>query len=228
MKFINIRTGRIAVFILCAAIIFGMARFFLNYVHEKSVLKEMISRLTADTRIAEVLVTGVNYDDFSNKIYTTIKFLEYNTAGEPLEPRYFTFTGNIIQFQSLVIRFDDCYVLKDDRLRGKSIALFMKAFMLDRTDTQEYEITKLEEVPEGYKVSKGDNAFEKKIWQRFWKYAIDPKSSNSLGIKNCQIEAPGTIFVPGILYKISIEHDGGMRIDSHPLPDILKGEKIPG
>ena len=45
-------------------------------------------------------------------------------------------------------------------------------------------------------------------------------------IKNTQIEAPGTMFIPGMLYTIKIEHDGGMRIDATKIPDILKGEKI--
>ena len=39
--------------------------------------------------------------------------------------------------------------------------------------------------------------------------------------------APGTKFVPGKLYTIKIEHDGGLRIDVSPLPEILAGEKIP-
>jgi len=30
-----------------------------------------------------------------------------------------------------------------------------------------------------------------------------------------------------MLYKIKIEHDGGIRIDVSELPLILKGEKIP-
>jgi hypothetical protein len=30
-----------------------------------------------------------------------------------------------------------------------------------------------------------------------------------------------------MLYTIKIENDGGMRIDASPLPQILKGERIP-
>jgi hypothetical protein len=35
------------------------------------------------------------------------------------------------------------------------------------------------------------------------------------------------MFVPGTLYTIKIEHDGGMRIDTQSLPVILRGERIP-
>ena len=72
------------------------------------------------------------------------------------------------------------------------------------------------------------NPFEQKLWQNFWQYALDPQQAHQQGIKNAQIEAPGSMFIPGILYTIRIEHDGGLRIGSNPLSPILKGENIPG
>ena len=99
--------------------------------------------------------------------------------------------------------------------------------MLDGKNTQEYDISKINEVPRGYKVEGGDNSVETRFWARFWEYALDPRTAKLEGIKNAQIEAPGTMFVPGILYTIKIEHDGGLRIDTAPLANILRGEKIP-
>ncbi len=198
-----------------------------QYLYENAVLKQIITRLEADSRAAEVLVTGVNYSEAEQKTYTTIKFLEYDSRGNPLEPKYFTFSGNIIQFQSLVVRFDDLHVRQGDRLKGKSAYLFWKVFMLDGKNTQEYDITKVNEVPQGYKLEAVDNPVETRFWARFWEYALDPRTAKLEGIKNAQIEAPGVMFVPGILYTIKIEHDGGLRIDASPLAGILRGEKIP-
>lgn len=212
--------------VVSVVVLFFAIKIYLHYTHESKILKEVISRLEADSRIAEVLVTGVNYIDTTNKLYTTIKFLEYDIDNKPLTPRYFTFPGNVIQFQSLVIRFDDLYIRKGDKLRGKSAYLFWKVFMLEGNKTQEYEITKLNETPAGYKIKGKQDSFEKKLWQKFWKYAFDAKEAQKLGIKNVQIEAPGTMFVPGMLYTLRIEHDGGIRIDVTPLPDIIKGEQI--
>lgn len=198
-----------------------------QYIHENAVLRQIITRLEADSRAAEVLVTGVNYNEADQKTYTTIKFLEYGSRGEPLEPKYFTFSGNIIQFQSLVVRFDDIYVRQGDKLKGKSVYLFWKVFMLDGKNTQEYDITQVNAVPGGYKIEGPVSPVETGFWARFWKYALDPVVARGGGIKNAQIEAPGTMFVPGILYTIKIEHDGGLRIDVSPLAGILRGEKIP-
>ena len=201
--------------------------FVYRYFHENEILKQMVARLQADSRIAEVLVTGVNLDEKTNKTYTTIKFLENDSQGKPLDPKYFTFAGNVIQFQSLVVRFDDVYVQRGDPLRGKSAYLFRKVFMLDGPRTVEYDLTEAYAIPAGYKLKGVTDSFEEKLWYQFWKYALDPARAKEMGIKNAQIEAPGTMFVPGILYTIKIEHDGGMRIDSVPLPPILKGERIP-
>ncbi len=212
-----------------AILCFFIVRYVYIYNMQNKILKEIITRLEADSRIAEVLVSKVFYDKEKNTNITTIKFLEYDSSGKALQPKYFSFSGNILQFQALVIRFEDIYIRNKDALRGKSAYIFWKVFMLDGPRTQEFEITKLNEVPEGYKInSKYISRFEESIWERFWAYALNPSGFNKAGIKNAQIEAPGTMFVPGTLYTLKIEHDGGIRIDAQSLPGILKGEYIPG
>ncbi len=193
---------------------------------ENRVLKQVIERLQADSRVAEVLVTNVHYNEEKKKPFTTIKFLEYDVKGNPLAPKYFTFSGNIIQFQSLVIRFDDEHVKHADRLRGKSAFLFWKVFMLDGENTQEYELTPVNEIPAGYKLEHSETVYEKTMWDQFWTVALDPATQKARGVKNAQIEAPGTLFIPGYIYTIVIEHDGGLRIDVTPLSPILQGEKV--
>jgi hypothetical protein len=211
--------------ILAAAVV--LAGVGVNqWIQKERVLRKVIERLQAETRRADVLVTKSEFDELTKKIKTTIKFLEYDTQGKPLEPKYFTFQGNVIQFQSLVIRFNDKLVETGDRLRGKSAAFFMKAFVLDGSNTQEFDITKTAEVPGGYRVSEKADEFEMKLWEEFWNYALDPKKRERAGIKNAQIEAPGSMFLPGTIYTLVIEHDGGLRIDASPVPEILKGEKI--
>lgn len=213
--------------VICIAVVsVFFYQLYMKYVRENAILKEMIARLEADSRVAEVLVTGVNYDEDQKKNFTTIKLLEYDVKGKPLDPKYFTFAGNIIQFQSLVIRFDDLKIRQGDKLKGKSAFIFWKVFLLDGKNTQEYEITKLNSIPDGYKVEGLNDPFETELWQKFWSYALDPSKAGKNNIKNAQIEAPGTMFVPGKLYTIKIEHDGGLRIDVSDLSPILKGETI--
>jgi hypothetical protein len=214
---------RLLIALCIACLIFVYAA---KTVRENQILRQVIERLTADSRIAEVMVTKVAVDPATQRTYTTIKFLEYDTRMQPLESKYFTFSGNIIQFQSMVIRFDDFYVKRAHPLKGKSAYLFMKVFALTDKGGEVFDINTINEVPSGYAVARAKNDFEKGLWQRFWQYALDPKEAKAIGIKNAQIEAPGTKFILGLLYTIRIEHDGGMRIDAQPLPQILKGERI--
>lgn len=216
----------LVILILISVICFGGYYFYNKYVYEKKMLKEIIARLAADSRIAQVLVSNASYDLATGQDTTTIKFLEFDSLGNPLEPKYFTFAGNVIQFQSLVVRFNDSLIALADPLRGKSVYLFWKAFVLDGAKTQEYVITPINEIPQGYQTSRHPSTFEQKIWKNFWAYALDPKKASSRGIKNAQIEAPGTKFIPGVVYTLKIEHDGGIRIDAAPVPVILKGEKV--
>ena len=136
------------------------------------------------------------------------------------------------------MRFDDKYVEQGHRLKGKSIVLFLKAFVLDAKDTQEFAITPVYEtkakdkkdiplsaVPEGYRVGDPPNYFEREIWAHFWQYALDPDRRAQTGIKNAQVEAPGQVFVPGTIYTLMLEHDGGLRIDTRPIPLILQKDQ---
>ncbi len=184
--------------------------------------RKIIHNLKAESRVAEVLVTESSIDEYTRRYTTTIKFLEYDVEGRPLKPKYFTFNGNQIQFQSLVVRFDDKYIEEGHRMKGKSLCLFMKAFVLDGRNTQEFPITIPEAVPGGYRVGDPPSRFEREVWKRFWKYALSPDERHRVGIKNAQIEAPGSVFVPGTIYTLVLEHDGGLRIDTRPIPEILK------
>lgn len=186
------------------------------------IFRNIIHNLKAESRIAEVLVTDSSLDEYTRKYTTTIKFLEYDVKGRPLKPKFFTFKGNLIQFQTLVVRFDDKYVEEGHRMKGKSIYLFLEAFVLDGKNTQEFLITPFNEIPDGYRVGNPPTPFEKQVWRRFWKYALDPKERERVGIKNAQVEAPGSVFVPGTIYTLVIEHHGGIRIDARPIPEILK------
>lgn len=210
----------LVIFLIIAGIITGY--FFARGSIEKAILKKIIARLEADSRIAEVVVTDSNFDPKINKTKTTVKFIEYDSKGKLLPPKYFTFPDNLIQFMSLVIRFDNAYVKNGDFLKGKSIYLFMKAFCLDGNKVESYTITPINEVPGGYKTGFGFGLFEKRIWRQFWKYALSPEEAKKEGIKVAQIEAPGTRFIPGLIYTLKIEHAGGIKIEAKRIPEILK------
>jgi len=209
------------------AICIVIAWFWLSWrLNQEHVYQQMVDRLQAESRAAQVLVTAVKDDPITHRRFTTIKFVEEDSLGRPLAPRYFTFNGNLIQFQSLVVRFQDRLVALGDRFRGKSVYLFWKVFVLDGSQTQEFTITQINAIPDGYKIPGHTSGFENKFWRDFWRYAFNEDMAREAGIKSVQVEAPGTIFIPGYLYTIHIEHNGGLRIDAKPVEPIFRGERI--
>jgi hypothetical protein len=212
-------------FLLILLVLLGAVSYFgYNWYSELQIKDQIIERLSAESRIAEVLVTESRLNETTGTVMTTIKFLEYDSLGTAMEPQYFTFSGNIIQFQSLVVRFKDDLIQKGSKLQGKSAYLFLKIFMLNGRETEEYSLTETNQIPDGYKLPNIQSDYEKNLWENFWSVALDPSKRDGYGIKNAQIEAPGSAFYPGIIYTLKIEHDGGIRIDSQPIPQILKGE----
>ena len=79
---------RKALIMIIAVIVITACLFFLKQIRQNRMLKQVIARLKADSRVAEVLVTGVKKDE-SGRELTTIKFLEYDSAGKPLPPQIF-------------------------------------------------------------------------------------------------------------------------------------------
>ena len=185
--------SRFLFFIFCLII----AGFWLLWrFNQEHVYQQMLNRLQAESRAAQVLVTAVNYDEATGRNNTTIKFVEQDSTGMPLPPKYFTFSGNLIQFQSLVVRFEDKFVAAGDLFKGRSVYLFWKAFMLDGPRTQEFPITQIWEIPGGYKIPGKATGFENRFWKDFWSYAFDEqKAMERKGSRACKSRHPGAVFI---------------------------------
>lgn len=79
MKMAKVFNGVLAVLLIAALVAAG---FWINtWLEEGRILRQVVERLSAETRTAEVLVTKSEFDEASKKIKTTIKFLEYSAGG---------------------------------------------------------------------------------------------------------------------------------------------------
>ena len=88
---------RKSLFIICCLIAAAFWLFW--HFNQEHIYQQMLSRLQAESRAAQVLVTAVNYDEATHRNMTTIKFVEEDSFGRAMPPKYFTFSGNLIQFQ---------------------------------------------------------------------------------------------------------------------------------
>jgi hypothetical protein len=183
---------------------------------EVEVLKQIVSRLTSETKVARVEVVDVQEDQGGRMQKIRLKIVEFASGNRELEPIFCDFSVNdVVHFEALVIRLNDELIMEGE---GKSIHLFRRAFALD-DDGNTYEscdINRPQEVPGGYSLQSSDpkvQEIERRYWSKFWEYALDEKKRERAGVKTAQLEAPGMRFVRGIKYVIYLESDGGLRFD---------------
>lgn len=182
---------------------------------ENKVLNAVSSRLKATGRKAEILVTAVNYDEKSRRNHTTISFTEYGADKKALPPLEYRFSGNVIQIQSLVMRFDDVPLGKDQKIDGRKACLFWNMFLPDGKRTKKVELTLMNTVPHAYRSQPEGDQEELKIWEHLWKHALDLERPDNIEMRNAAIKAPGVIFIPGTLYRISLSDNGTMDVETH-------------
>ena len=174
--------------------------------------RKVSSALKTHSRKADILITEVVFDEVAKKLRTGSRFIEYNAGGKPLEPKTFYFDGNVIQVQSLMIRFNGLDMEIADYFKGKNAYLFWKAFLPDSKRIKQVELTGINMVPKAYKVRVVPEADEEKIWKTLWNYALDSKNADTMVIKNVKIKAPGVIFIPGTVYSLKIKSDGSLEV----------------
>lgn len=220
---------RLITLLVLAAVGYG-GWWYYNFQHEKEILNQIIGRLTAERRVAEVYVEKISAAESGEgeRDRLRLKILEYDVDGKPLPPVFCTFSLNdVIHFEALVIRLSDEVVKGGE---GKSIHLFRRAFALEDGGTQyeSCELTRPESVPDGYRLPTGDkhaSEVERRYWRAFWRYAMDEDARTAAQVRNAQIEAPATRFVPDKIYHIKLEARGGLTIEAGPVPDVLKKPK---
>src|SRR5688572_27056590 len=85
---------------------FSAARKIEKLEDEKRQLEQVVTRLEHEKRVADVLVSRQEKDS-SGELTTTLLFVEYDKAGQPLPARSFTIKGNTAHIDAMVIKFDN-------------------------------------------------------------------------------------------------------------------------
>jgi hypothetical protein len=182
-------------------------------------LEEIVTHLTAEQRVADIIVTDQKQVD--GDLHTTLLFVEYAKDGSPLPAKRFTFEGKQAHIDAMVVIFDGRYVQSRDPLRGRSIALFTKLFGDKQTPEQAHRIDDPDQIPQIYRgADPRVSAFEQDLWHDFWRLANDDAYRKSMGVRVAQGEGVWRDFDPGKLYTITLQTNGGLVIQSEPLKGI--------
>ncbi len=176
-------------------------------------MQEVVKRLNADYRVAQVLIREQGVDA-SGQLLTTLEFRELDRDNHPLAPLTATLVGPQNYFEALVIKFRNEYVEKGDALRGKSIILFRRMFGSATPPDEGVPIdpNASDGIPSLYRVSSKPSSVEVDLWSRFWYYASHPKEADRLGVRVMQCEAVGIRPIVNMTYELTVENNGGINI----------------
>jgi hypothetical protein len=180
---------------------------------ELRTLQIIIERLTAQERVAQVVVKDRTVDPFG-VVVTRLDFLEWDRAGKRLPPVSATLTGKEVYFEALVIKFDNQYVEKGDALRGKAVILFRRIFGSSQAPDQGVLIDPKAEdgIPCVYRVDATPSPFEVSLWKRFWDYAEHPEEAAKLGVSVMQCQAVGNRLTANSVWDLKVEATGAMNL----------------
>ncbi len=175
-------------------------------------LETAVRLLKVERRVAYIDVLDQHRKPDSDRLETTLKFVEVNDAGEPLgEAKTFSIDGDLLYVDYWVIKFVDDAVEKQDPLRSTSIALFRRLFGEYQEPSQGFTIDEPGTRPQAYGGTVM-SAFQRELWDNFWEYATDAEKAKEAGVRAAHGEAPSTKLLPNKRYKLMLRASGGFSI----------------
>lgn len=180
-------------------------------------LEQVVTHLTAEKRVAEILVTDHAVDN-SGIPTSNLLFVEYGKDGTSLPPRQFTVRGEQVHVDGLVIEFDNDFVQKNDPLRGHSILLFDKIYGSSQQPSLAERIDSPGTIPDLYRTATPEvSQFEQELWANFWKLAGDEAFRTQRGVKVANGKSIYGPFKSDRLYTITLDATGKMSVMDEPL-----------
>lgn len=189
---------------------------------EKEQLEQIVQRLSAERRIAQVLVTEQIRDE-QGVLVTTLLFVEESRSGRTLPPKQVVVRGEHAYIDAMVTKFEQAYLESGDALRGQSIALFDKIFGSAQAPEEATRLDTPGRIPEIYRdTDPRISEFELSLWQRFWELASDPQKAAAAGVRVAHGQSVYGPFEPDKLYTLTIETNGNISMTSQPVPAVYR------
>ncbi len=189
---------------------------------EKRQIQEVVTRLSEENRVADILVSHQDIDAKGIK-HTTLLFVEYDKQGNALPARSFTIEGDNAHIDALIIKFERGFIADNDALRGHSIALFTRIYGDHQSPADALMIDSPGRIPDIYKgTDPRVSEFETSLWKDFWRLYDDKAYREARGVRALGGHGLWGPFLPQRLYTITLESAGGMSMTSEPLKGIYR------
>ncbi|MCK6455021.1 MAG: hypothetical protein L6Q92_00620 [Phycisphaerae bacterium] len=191
---------------------------------EREALQRVVERLKDTRRVANLLVVDQRVRPGSTTAETVVDFLPAGPADarRGAHARRFTIPGTVCFVDALVIRFMDNFVERGDALRGRSLFLFRRIFGEHQRPIDGHPLDEPGAVPVAYRTEGEPGRHERRLWQRFWEFAADPKAAEAAGVRVAQGEAVYQRLRVGQLWELRIRADGGLEMVLVPVNPLVE------
>jgi len=228
--------GRLAVSMFGGAVLLGTAWWAVNHSAmeqriaeleaERAELQRVIGRLKQERRVAQLMIASQRTDAAGVVTSTSVEFVPLDPEGRPGTLRSFTIDGDVCYVDGLVVRFLDSYVEKGAALQGHSLHLFRRLYGENQAPSSGFGLDEEGGIPTYYRVDSEAGRFERKLWQRFWEYAGNPKLAAAAGVRVAQGEAVYQRVRAGQLWQLSTRADGGLEMKLVELDPLISRQLV--
>lgn len=171
----------------------------------------MIDRLGRSRRVAHLQVVDQQRGPGGEVAQTAFLFIELDEQGRELARKRYEVPGDVLFVDAWSIKFSHVDVAAGDPLRGRSLILLRRVYSDRMAPSEGYPIDLPGAVPPAYAAGEVA-AFEKRLWEQFWKLATDPEAAAAAGVRVAQGEAVYKPLRPGATYELVVDAAGGMSL----------------
>jgi hypothetical protein len=151
--------------------------------------------------------------DAKGILLTTIRITEIDNTGKPLNAaREMSLPGEEFFFDTLVIKFEDHFIEKDDPFKGRALMIFRRVYSNTMKPQDGIDMDVEGQSPQVYAEQKAPNEFERNLWKRFWELANNEDLARKEGVRAVHGDAPYMRLEPGKVYEIHLRSSGEVVI----------------
>lgn len=176
---------------------------------ERRRLVEYAQRLSASRRVAQVDVVRQRVNRRGETV-STLLWQEIGGDGRLGRPLAIEAVGELVYFESLVIKFEPHFVGEGDLRRGASLAMFRRIFGDCQKPDSVAELDRGACPPPAE--PDGDDAPHAELWRRFWEMVEDPQLAAEYGVRVAQCEAPAVPLRAGQTWELTLDAAGGVNL----------------
>jgi hypothetical protein len=176
---------------------------------ERQRLVEYAERLSASRRVAQVDVVRQRVNKRGETV-STLLWQEIGRDGRLGRPVAVEAVGELVYFESLVIKFEPHLIGEGDPQRGASLAMFRRIFGDCQAPESVPELDRSARPP--LDETGQDSPLHDELWNRFWEMVDDPRLAAQYGVRVAQCEAPAVPLRTGQVWELALDASGGLNL----------------